>query len=87
MAGVRASEDGEDPGRGGLRACYEPFRAELWSELLAGVSLGADVDRGRTMPVDGSTERDRVSTAMTWVDLSFQGQYLRQFAVETSSQE
>lgn len=42
---------------------------------------------GRTMPVEGSTERERVSTAMTWVDLSFQGQYLRQLAVETSSQE
>lgn len=39
------------------------------------------------MPVFGSTVLDMVSTATTWVDLSFQGQYLRQFAVETSSQE
>ena len=42
---------------------------------------------GSTMPVSGSMERERVSTAITWVDLSFQGQYLRQLAVETSSQE
>lgn len=39
-----------------------------------------------TMPVDGSTIRERVSTATTWLELLFQGQYLRQFAVETSSQ-
>lgn len=39
------------------------------------------------MPVWESTTLDKVSTAMTWGDLSFQGQYLRQFAVETSSQE
>ena len=40
-----------------------------------------------TMPVDGSTLRDSVSTATTWfVDL-FQGEYLSQFAVETSDHE
>lgn len=39
------------------------------------------------MPVDESTRLERVSTAMTWGDLSFHGQYLRQFAVLTSSQE
>ena len=38
------------------------------------------------MPVEGSMARERVSTAMTCVDLSFQGQYFRQFAVETSDQ-
>jgi hypothetical protein len=42
---------------------------------------------GLTMPVWGSTDRESVSTATTWVDLSFQGQYLRQLAVETSSHE
>jgi hypothetical protein len=39
------------------------------------------------MPVSGSTVRDSVSVAMTCVDLSFHGQYFRQFAVETSSHE
>ena len=39
------------------------------------------------MPVEGSTSRERVSTAMTCVLLLFQGQYLRQLAVETSSHE
>ena len=34
----------------------------------------------------GSRVRERVSTAITCVDLSFQGQYLRQLAVETSAQ-
>jgi len=41
----------------------------------------------RRMPVSGSIRRDKVSTAITCVDLSFHGQYFRQFAVETSSQE
>ena len=40
-----------------------------------------------TMPVAGSTDLESVSTATTWVDLSFHGQYLRQLAVDTSSQE
>lgn len=40
-----------------------------------------------TMPVDGSTWRDRVSTAMTCVVLSFQGLYFLQLAVDTSSHE
>ena len=41
----------------------------------------------RRIPVPGSMCRERVSTAMTCeVDL-FQGQYLRQFWVETSFQE
>lgn len=35
----------------------------------------------------GSRLREIVSTAMTWVDWSFHGQYFLQFAVETSSQE
>ena len=39
------------------------------------------------MPLDGSMLRASVSTAITCVDLSFQGQYLRQLAVETSSHE
>jgi hypothetical protein len=39
------------------------------------------------MPVAGSTSRESVSTAMTCVDLSFHGQYLRQLAVDTSSHE
>ena len=56
-------------------------------EMLAARYLGVGGCEERTMPVDGSTERARVSTAMTCVDLSFQGQYLRQFAVETSSHE
>lgn len=37
------------------------------------------------MPVSLSTDLESVSTAMTCVDLQFQGQYLRQLAVETSS--
>lgn len=41
----------------------------------------------RRMLVDGSRVRERVSTAMTCVDWSFQGQYFLQLAVETSSQE
>lgn len=40
-----------------------------------------------TIPVGASTDRDKVSTATTWVDLLFHGQYLRQFAVDTSFQE
>ena len=40
-----------------------------------------------TMPLRGSTDLERVSTAMKWVDLSFHGQYFLQFAVETSSHE
>lgn len=40
-----------------------------------------------TMPVDGSTVRERVSTAMTCLQDSFQGPYFRQFDVETSSHE
>ena len=39
------------------------------------------------MPVFVSTALDNVSTAITCVDLSFHGQYLRQFAVDTSSHE
>lgn len=39
------------------------------------------------MPVEGSMVLDNVSTAVTCVDLSFQGQYFRQLAVETSSHE
>jgi hypothetical protein len=39
------------------------------------------------MPVSGSTVRDNVSVAITCVDFSFQGQYFRQLAVETSSHE
>lgn len=40
-----------------------------------------------TMPVTGSTWRERVSTAITCGVFSFQGQYFRQLLIETSSQE
>ena len=39
----------------------------------------------RRIPVSGSTLRERVSTAVTCVVLSFQGQYFRQLAVLTSA--
>lgn len=39
-----------------------------------------------TMPEFGSTKRERVSTATTWLDWVFHAQYLRQFAIETLSQ-
>jgi hypothetical protein len=42
---------------------------------------------GLTIDVSGSTVRDKVSTAMTCVDLSFHAQYFLQFALETSSHE
>lgn len=38
------------------------------------------------MPVAGSMRRLKVSTAMTWELSLFHGEYLRQFAVETSFQ-
>lgn len=41
----------------------------------------------RRMPLLGSMCRESVSTAMTCGADLFQGQYLRQFCVETSSQE
>lgn len=40
-----------------------------------------------TMPVDGSTVRESVSTAMTCLQDSFHGPYFCQFDVETSSHE
>ena len=40
----------------------------------------------RRIPVAGSTWRERVSTATTWEDFWFQGQYFNQFAAETSAQ-
>jgi len=46
-----------------------------------------EVAEALTMPVDGSTFRDNVSTAITCVVLSFHGQYFRQLAVDTSSHE
>ena len=60
--------------------------------MMAFIHSGADcrqvMSRSvRRMPVSGSTDRERVSTEVTCVDLSFQGQYFRQLAVDTSSQE
>ena len=59
------------------------FGAEEW---ISG-SAFAFREGKLTMPVAGSTIRETVSTAMTWLELLFQGQYFRQFAVDTSSQE
>lgn len=71
----------------------------LWYRLVArDKTLGSQLEMSQlgfthaasnqlTMPVLGSTDRESVSTPTTWVDLSFQGQYLRQFAVDTSSHE
>ena len=85
-----AREKGEHPCGGRLVACDEAFGAKLvdvsFSFLISCFHVGSGRWR-RTIPVEGSTDRDSVSTAITWVDLSFHGQYLRQFAVETSSHE
>ena len=67
--------------------CRQDIRRSVqsWGESVFGMETWAG--RWHTMPVSGSICRDNVSTAMTCVDLSFQGQYLRQLAVDTSSQE
>lgn len=58
------------------------------SNILSTLHRKLELNNARlTMPVSGSTTLDNVSTATTWVDLSFHGQYLRQLAVETSFQE
>ena len=57
---------------------------ERWKSKLDLIAMNL---KKLTMPVDGSADLDSVSTAMTCVDLSFQGQYFRQLAVETSSHE
>ena len=88
MGGFVATHHSKEPFRCGLFACYEAFGAEL----VESVSIHPLTCRCRrvlelTIPVSASTCRDRVSTAMTCVDLSFHGQYFLQFAVDTSSQE
>ena len=60
---------------------------DFWELNIFSRMEGARGEGKHTMPVEGSTERESVSTAITCVDLSFQGQYLRQLAVETSSHE
>ena len=66
----RFSKQCEDPGRSGLSACNQAFCPQLdgmsqrgWQWTMIVHHQG---ERGNsTMPVDGSTSRERVSTAMT----------------------
>jgi hypothetical protein len=81
---VLAAEQGDDEFGRGLLAGYEAFCAELLISLARAMGERTGL---RTMPVDGSTVRDRVSTAMTCLQLSFQGPYFRQLLVLTSSHE
>ena len=58
--------------------------------LRAGFCVVCERENGensRTMPDEESTFCERVSTAMTCGVFSFQEQYFRQFAVDTSSHE
>lgn len=82
-----AADEFEQPAGDGLTAGYEAFRDELrWVSL--GPHTGWALAGGElTMPVAGSTLLERVSTATTWLQRSFQAQYFRQFAQETSRQE
>lgn len=82
---------GPMPGRFGCRLLDVRFVTRgiegisIYESMAKGRGKGCDE---RTMPVVGSTWRERVSTAMTWVVLSFHGlPYFRQLAVDTSSQE
>ena len=67
--------------RRSVRSCGGFLMLEVW-----GLRLWWRGEK-RTMPVAWSTLRDRVSTAMTWLEVLFHGQYFCQFAVETSDQE
>ena len=56
------SEEFENPGGGGLSAGYQAFGAEL---RCVNDRWRGESERSLTMPVDGSTERESVSTAIT----------------------
>lgn len=86
------TEKGENPGWCSLCASDKAFGSEL-KRVSRRRSQEADTSEEgkeggqRTIPVDGSTTRERVSTATTWLEDLFHGQYFRQLAVETSSHE
>lgn len=86
-----ATQKGDNPGWCSLRAGYKTFGSELKSVREGRYQKGERNEgqggRERTIPVDGSTAREMVSTATTWLEDLFHGQYFRQLAVETSSHE
>jgi hypothetical protein len=70
-----------------LVARDKTFGSQLEMSQLGITVFTHAMSKQLTIPVLGSTDREIVSTPTTWVDLSFHGQYLRQFAVDTSSHE
>lgn len=87
MGSGRAAKKGNNPSRRTLCAGYEALSSELYNVVSTLLNHGTGQEYGLTVPVDGSIERERVSTEMTWLDDLFHGQYFRQLAVETSSHE
>lgn len=73
--------------RRSVRSCGAVSVVMFRGWILAEEGGGWEGREKRTMPVAWSTLRDRVSTAMTWLEVLFHGQYFCQFAVETSDQE
>jgi hypothetical protein len=98
---VNAAEDGSDPFRRRLLACDESLCAQLGKYVSIFIHRMYDATRCKTrglpclacswvsltMPVLGSTDRLKVSTAMTCGVFSFHGPYFCQLLVETSSHE
>lgn len=87
MGSRRAAKKGNNPSRRSLCAGYEALSSELEHVVSTLLNHGTSQEYGLTVPVARSTERERVSTEMTWPDDLFHGQYFRQLAVETSSHE
>lgn len=98
---VDAAKDGSDPFRRRLLACDESLCAQLGKHVSILIHRMYDATRCKTrglpclacswvsltMPVLGSTDRLKVSTAMTCGVFSFHGPYFCQLLVETSSHE
>lgn len=71
-----------------IRRSVRSLRVSVKDEAKGGCGKRNTKEGGKyTIPVDGSTVRERVSTATTWLEDLFHGQYFRQLAVETSSHE
>ena len=88
-AGFVGAEKGLQPGGQGLFACDETLGAKLWRDISMAKIEGFGERKfvRLTIPVSLSSERFSTSTPMTCSALSFQGQYLRQLFVDTSSHE
>lgn len=87
-AGFVGAEEGLEPCGQGLFACDEALGAKLWRNVSMSLEgLGGRNFMRLTIPVSWSSERFSTSTPMTCSALSFQGQYLRQLLVDTSSHE